>query len=80
MTKNNGYLDYPTNQPPKDDYYLVLVKQTLILKLGLAPSPSILIARYNRTAQEWTTVLGGTSVGVGDIGNDIISWCSLPKP
>jgi hypothetical protein len=76
---NNGYHDYPSNKPPKDDHYLISVKPALILKLGLSPSPPILIARYNPPTQEWKTVLG-MSMELGDISNDVIAWHDLPLP
>ena len=77
---NVSYLDYPANKPQEDGYYLVSVKQALILKLGLAPSPSILIARYKSGTQEWTPILGTIAVGLGNIENEVISWHSLPLP
>lgn len=80
MTIINAYLDYPANKPKRDDYYLVSIKQALILRLGLAPGPSILIARYNPATQEWTTVLGMSSIGLGDIRAEVISWRDLPRP
>jgi hypothetical protein len=80
MTINNGYFDYPKTKPTADDYYLVSVKQALILKLGLAPSPLILIAKYNLLTQEWAAVLGMTSQGLGNINSQVIGWRDLPSP
>jgi hypothetical protein len=79
MTTKNGYLAYPTNKPPTEDYYLVSVNPALILKLGLAPSPDILIAKYKIATQEWTVVLGMSGMGLGNINQEVISWRELPR-
>lgn len=80
MTQTNGYHDYPANKPQKDDYYLVSVKSPLHLRLGLSPSPAILIAKFNSVTQEWTATLGISSVVLGNIADDVISWRELPRP
>lgn len=78
MTQNTKYSNYPLKTPTKDDYYLVSVKKSLMLKLGLQLSPCILIANFNPITQKWTTVLN--MQGVGDITEHVISWCELPRP
>ena len=80
MTPPNGFLNYPANKPSKDGYYLVTVKSQLINKLGLQPSPSQLIVKFNCVSNEWTSILGMTSMGVGNIEKDVISWMELPQP
>jgi len=50
------------------------------LKIGLSPSPDVLIARYNQANREWTTVFGSSGVGLGNIASDVLAWRELPKP
>lgn len=80
MTQPNEYHDYPANKPPKDGYYLVSIKRLFLSRIGLNPSPEVLIAQYSQANQEWTTVLGLSSIGVGNIASDVLAWCELPIP
>jgi hypothetical protein len=80
MNVHYKWHQYSSIKPSHDGFYLISVKESLILKLGLMPSPPILIARYTSATNQWQLLLGETGIGYDDLAHDIISWCEIPRP
>lgn len=70
--------EWHTNAPINGRFYLIQVKERIILMLGLNPSPPFMIGRFEN--QKWTPVLGSAGIGLDNINEHVIAWQELPPP